>query len=140
MGAGLHQPRGRTRQQRVRQRGQAQHRQLHRVRPAQRHRAVHHAFQTLPGALNLVPQRQRAGVGAQAALHTFKQRIAQQRLQPCQLAADGGLRAVQQIGRAGGAAGGHHGAEHLDVPVGDAVCHGGFSRDSHARSISIMNG
>ena len=74
---------------------------------------------------------------AQAALCALEQGVAQQGFEPRQLAAHRGLRAVQQVGRAGGAAGGHHGAEDLDVAVGDAVGQGSIV---HGVSISLLNG
>jgi len=64
-------------------------------------------------------QGQRPRGGLQPAADTLEQRHLQHLLEPGQFAADRGLRGVQQHRRPGDLAGGHDGAKHLDLPVGE---------------------
>ena len=119
----------RLRQQGLRQRRQTGQRQAALRKVAQRGRGGGDALQPDEGALHLLLQRQRAGGGAQAAADALEQCQAQHLLQPRQLAADGGLGGVQQLGRPGGVAGEHQAAEDLDLAVGEF----------HRQSISRLN-
>ena len=115
------QTRQRARQQGMTECRQAQHADARTLRAPQLHGAVDHALQALPAAPHLVPEQQGTCIGTQPALHTLEQRIAQQLLHARQLAAHRGLGGIEQLRRAGDAAGRHDGTEHLDMAMGDAL-------------------
>mmetsp|Transcript_37518 Transcript_37518/g.87479 ORF Transcript_37518/g.87479 Transcript_37518/m.87479 type:complete len:326 (-) Transcript_37518:680-1657(-) len=120
----------RLRQQGVAQRRQAQHIQGGVVVPTQRLGSLDDTPQPLEAALHLVEQRMCPGRGLEPAAFAVEQRVAEQLLQPGEVAAQGGLGGVQQSGGASDAAGGHDRAEDLDVAVLDIHIRSGLSVDN----------